>query len=37
MQVPSTQGFHILSRGVHWNVAARIQATVHAVEMPPQM
>lgn len=36
MQKPATQGSQILLRGVHWNEAAKMQATFQAVETPPQ-
>lgn len=36
MQKPSTHGSQILLRGLHWNEAAKMQATFQAVEMPPQ-
>ena len=37
MQVPSSHGFQSLSRGVHWKMAARMQAMFQAVEIPPQI
>lgn len=37
MHVPSSHGSHSLCRGVHCQVAARMQAMFQAVETPPQM
>lgn len=36
MQVPSIHGSHNLFLGVHWKVAAMMQATFQDVDSPPQ-